>query len=119
MGRRFLHVIAAACLAALLAAPAALAAPSDADSSFGTGGATTTTFSQGPSEAHRLALDPTGRIVAVGRRERHANPADPASPLVQDWVVARYLADGRPDDTANDPTRAFNGNGRRNRRMAV
>ena len=38
-----------------------------ADTSFGAGGAVTTDFDSGADSARAVAIDPTGKIVAVGR----------------------------------------------------
>ncbi|HET6509897.1 MAG TPA: FG-GAP-like repeat-containing protein [Baekduia sp.] len=91
----------AARLAAVLlaaAAPAsAAAAPSDLDAGFGAGGTALSPFTQGASTATGVALDPQGRLLAVGTRVNAAGN--------RDWVVARDTADGQADT-------AFNGNGR-------
>ena len=58
------------------------------DPSFGNGGLLTTAFAAGASEANALALQPDGKIVVAGQ-DQGAGGAD--------FVVARYLGDGRPD----------------------
>ena len=67
MSLRVIRGFAAVFFAVLIAAPAALAAPGDLDATFGSGGVATAPFTQGVSEATHIALDPTGRLVAVGR----------------------------------------------------
>jgi len=67
------------------------------DRAFGGDGLTTARFSRN-AFANALALLPSGKVLAVGRRERLA----PKKPPV--WALARFRADGGAD-------RSFSGNG--------
>jgi uncharacterized delta-60 repeat protein len=70
------------------------------DSTFGAGGRVTTDF--GDSDGARsVAIDPRGRIVAVGRSDLHRDG----------FALARYRADGKLDPT-------FGGNGKARTRFA-
>jgi uncharacterized delta-60 repeat protein len=62
------------------------------DTGFGEGGLVRTMFPQCGCRIHGLAVQPDGRIVAVGERFRYGDAQD-------DWLiaVARYLPDGRRD----------------------
>jgi uncharacterized delta-60 repeat protein len=66
----------------------AIAAPGDLDPGFGSGGSVTTLFPDG-SFAQAVAIQPDGKIVAVGAA---AGPS-----LRGEFAVARYETDGSPD----------------------
>src|SRR5438128_982574 len=96
-GRRWRRPVSVALgfawLVSLVVATHALSAPaSDAwrlDPTFGDQGEVVTAFGSGFDEIHGVALQPDGKIVAVG---------ETASPTGRSqFVVARYLPDGRPD----------------------
>ncbi|GAA2796610.1 calcium-binding protein [Kitasatospora sp. CM 4170] len=92
---------AAGLLLALSAPGVALAAPGDLDTTFGTGGRVTTNFGGASSEADAVAVQPDGKIVAVG----HAD-------ITGDFALARYNTDGSPDPTfgtGGKVTTDFNG----------
>jgi uncharacterized delta-60 repeat protein len=61
------------------------------DKSFGTDGKLTTDFNHADDEAHAVALQPDGKILAAGR----TNFLGPSL----DFVVARYNSDGTLDST--------------------
>jgi uncharacterized delta-60 repeat protein len=65
------------------------------DSSFGTGGLATTSFGIRYEGAHSLALQPNGRIVAVGYLYGNDGTRPP-------FALARYDADGSLDDSFGD-----------------
>jgi uncharacterized delta-60 repeat protein len=78
----------------LLGAMAAHAAAGDLDVSFGTGGVTITDFAGLRDEALHAAVQPDGRIVAVGS----TNVLSYGSNFGQmDFALARYLPDGSLD----------------------
>jgi uncharacterized delta-60 repeat protein len=80
----------------LLAFSVALAASGDLDTTFSGDGRLTTDFSGGwHDRVMAIALQPNGRIVAVGD---HYDPANPHATSA-DFALARYLADGTPDST--------------------
>jgi uncharacterized delta-60 repeat protein len=60
------------------------------DPSFGAGGVATTDFGRSEEAAWGVALQPDGRIVAVGTAGNMADDED-------DFAIARYLQDGTPD----------------------
>jgi uncharacterized delta-60 repeat protein len=60
------------------------------DRGFGTGGVARTMFAQCGCLAHDVAVQPNGRIVAVGRRFRYGDAQDDGL-----FAVARYLPNGR------------------------
>ena len=60
------------------------------DHSFGTAGIASTDFGGDDDEAFDAALTPDGGIVAVGRTDAGGFPK-------QDFAVARYTPDGKPD----------------------
>lgn len=66
------------------------AAAGNLDSSFGSGGKVTTHFSSDFEEAFDLAIQPDGRIIAIGQTDLF-----PAS----DFAIARYNPDGSLDPT--------------------
>jgi uncharacterized delta-60 repeat protein len=70
------------------------------DSSFGSGGVVRTEFCAEPAAGtvNDLAIQPDGRIVAVGSARCGGNRV---------LAVARYLADGQPDPTFNEGWVAF------------
>jgi uncharacterized delta-60 repeat protein len=61
------------------------------DASFGTNGAVTTSFGGNPAEAHGLAIQADGKIVAVGQVLTHNFDVQ--------WAMARYKPDGSLDRT--------------------
>src|SRR5213079_331673 len=65
------------------------------DTSFGDGGIVTTTFPEG-SYAFALALQPDGKIIAVGTVFVDFNPGDMSD---TDFALARYNSDGSLDTT--------------------
>ena len=73
-------------------APRARAAASDLDLSFGNGGKVVTDISMNFDEAHGVAVQADGKIVAAG----FAQPTDFAS---RDFALVRYNADGSLDAT--------------------
>lgn len=84
-----LAVAAAVCVEAVGFSPTpALAAEGDLDPGFGTGGTLTTSFPVG-SYANAVAIQPDGKIVAVGAA---AGPS-----LTGEFAVARYGTDGTLD----------------------
>jgi uncharacterized delta-60 repeat protein len=87
--RGMCSVVIAALVVAGVATPA-LAAPGDLDPGFGTGGTVVTAFPVG-SFANAVAVQPDGRIVAVGAA---AGPSDTG-----EFAVARYEAGGSLDPT--------------------
>ncbi|MFJ3788744.1 calcium-binding protein [Kitasatospora sp. NPDC090091] len=92
---------AAGLLLALSAPGVAVAAPGDLDATFGTGGRVTTDFGGATSDADAVAVQPDGKIVAVG----HAD-------ITGDFALARYNADGSLDTlfgTGGKVTTDFNG----------
>ncbi|MFJ8012859.1 calcium-binding protein [Streptomyces sp. NPDC096339] len=87
--------VAAALGAALaLALPGvALAAPGDPDTGFGTGGRVTTDFG-GFEQVNGVAVQPDGKIIAVGLTDTGGVGGG-----VHNFAVARYNANGTPDST--------------------
>src|SRR5438045_1006848 len=87
-------LLIAACLA--LAVPAAAsAAPTDLDSSFGTGGVTTTPIFNGGTRLPSLIQDVVaqeGSLLFAGSRYRNNN---------WEWVIGRYTANGTLDTAFN------------------
>jgi uncharacterized delta-60 repeat protein len=79
----------------LLARPV-VAAPGDLDTTFGTGGQVTTSFSTGIDEGYSVAQQGDGKIVVAGYTETSTGYA---------FAVARYQADGSLD-------RGFGGTGK-------
>jgi uncharacterized delta-60 repeat protein len=71
------------------------------DRGFGTGGVVRTMFAQCGCWAYDVAVQPNGRIVAVGRRFRYGDAQDDGL-----FAVARYLPDGRLDPTFSRDGRA-------------
>jgi len=65
------------------------------DRSFGSGGIVTTTFPAG-SYAFDVALQPDGKIIAVGTVFTGFDPGEQSN---TDFALARYNADGSPDAT--------------------
>ncbi len=66
------------------------AAPGDLDPGFGKGGRVMTAFASAHNHAYAIALQPDGRIVAVGETERGSR---------FDFAVARYERNGALDRT--------------------
>jgi uncharacterized delta-60 repeat protein len=69
---------------------------------FGNRGKVTTKFNKPSSEVHAIAIDRAGRIVAVGEVMTHRLPRGPfpgGVPYLTDFAVARYLPNGRLDDS--------------------
>ncbi|MFD8631523.1 hypothetical protein [Streptomyces sp. NPDC059656] len=71
----------------------AVAAPGDPDTGFGTGGRVTTDFG-GFEQVNGVAVQPDGKIVAVGLTDTGG-----ADGGVDNFAVARYDANGTPDNT--------------------
>lgn len=71
------------------------------DRSFGSGGVVRTPFEQCGCFAFDVALQPDGKIVAVGRRFRYGDAQNDEL-----FAVARYLPDGRLDRTFSHDGRA-------------
>lgn len=67
------------------------AAAGDLDPSFGSGGKVTTDFLEGSDQANSLAIQPDGKIVAVGTTASNATAGD--------FAVARYNKDGGLDSS--------------------
>ncbi|HEY0068086.1 MAG TPA: T9SS type A sorting domain-containing protein [Flavisolibacter sp.] len=71
------------------------------DNTFGSNGIVITDMADavdGWDEIQAIALQPDGRIVAAG----YTNNAGMAGPLTMDFAIARYNADGTPDDSFGD-----------------
>jgi uncharacterized delta-60 repeat protein len=92
-GRRLLL---AACVLAVLLIPAAQATPGAPDPSFNGPGKVTTAIGSGNDEAHALARQPDGKLVAAGYSHNGAN---------NDFALARYNPNGSLDTS-------FNGSGK-------
>lgn len=73
----------------LLCPQAAMAAPGDPDTTFGTGGKTTLNFG-GTDRATHVVATPDGRFVAIGSTDATGSG---------DFAVARFTAAGAPDPT--------------------
>jgi uncharacterized delta-60 repeat protein len=86
MRRRTLVTSALVGLTCLTTTLAAVAAPGDLDSDFGTGGTTITSFARGYSFAFDVAVQANDRIVVVGGAAGR-------------FAVARFTAQGAPDTT--------------------
>lgn len=67
------------------------------DQNFGNGGVTTEDFGRN-DEIHYLALQDDGKIVAAGFRETETG---------HDFVIARYLSDGKRDEDFGDKGKAI------------
>ena len=70
------------------------AAAGDLDPSFGSGGKVTTDFFGVFDGVAALAIQPDGKIVAVGSTD-----TDPSSAVQVDFALARYNSDGSLDST--------------------
>ena len=92
-------MIAAASIAFATALAASAASPADLDQAFGTGGVVTTDFGANES-GEAMTLLPDGRIVVAGGLNPDSDDYDS-----DEFVVARYSAEGRLDPT-------FDGDGR-------
>jgi uncharacterized delta-60 repeat protein len=100
-------------LSLVVSSGVALAADGSLDPSFDADGKATTVF-PGGSIANAVAVQPDGRIVAVGVA---AGPS-----LTGDFAVARYLPDGSLDDTFDADgmlTTAIGGGGEEARSVAI
>lgn len=62
------------------------------DSSFGNGGKVSTELNLGDGRAYDAAIQPDGKIVAVGFNAVHLDPTN-----VEDFALVRYLSDGSLD----------------------
>jgi uncharacterized delta-60 repeat protein/uncharacterized repeat protein (TIGR01451 family) len=107
--RRFVRRATAILTAGLFVAASLMtpvkAAPGDLDPSFGSGGVVTTDISAFGSEAHSLAIQADGKIVAAGSS---------ATPTNQQFALARYNPDGSLDQafgSAGQVTTSFPGQG--------
>lgn len=81
--------------------------PSD---SFGTRGRITDNFG-GSATARAIVIQPDGKIVVAGTA---FSPTDTTYPYDSDFILARYLSDGRPDTTfgaGGHQTTTFTGDG--------
>jgi len=85
--RRAFNVLLAAGLAVWMTV-SALAAPSDLDTSFGTGGKVTTNSASSVEEARAVVIQPDGKIVVAGYQSAGFGP---------DFFIARYNPNGTPD----------------------
>src|SRR5262245_18165160 len=83
-GRRLLS----GCLLALRLIPSAQAAPGALDPSFGTGGKVTTAIGPGNDVALAAAIQPDGKVVAIGSSSNGSN---------DDLALVRYNAGGSLD----------------------
>ncbi|MGW6919459.1 calcium-binding protein [Kitasatospora sp. NPDC054939] len=102
---------AAGLLLALSVPGAALAAPGDLDTAFGTGGRVTTDFGGGSDEARGVVVQSDGKIVVAG----YAGATD-------DFALARYNPDGSLDagfGTGGRVTTDFNGGSDEARGLAL
>jgi len=81
---------------AIAAATSAWAAPGDLDATFGTGGIARTELNS-VEEAHALALQTDGKLVAAG--SKLIPTAAPEIPPLPDVAVVRYNTDGTLDGT--------------------
>src|SRR3954447_18172860 len=92
--RMIASVVAVVVGACAVGAASAQAAPGDLDTAFGAGGKLTTDFAGNGDEAHAVAVQADGKVVAAGG----ALVTTPLGTL-QDFALARYRPDGTLDPT--------------------
>ncbi len=99
---QFLSILAAICLAYGMPVTFASVSISDLDPSFGVGGKVITSFDLATTGITDIALQPDGKILAVGATSVYSDSA-----CISDFVVTRYNNDGSLDTSfgSNGQTR--------------
>jgi uncharacterized delta-60 repeat protein len=90
LGRQLVAAAMTLFIASLGALLPARAASGDLDPTFGAGGSVRTDFAGNIDQANAVALQPDGKIVAAGSSFSNTK-------TVEDFIVARYLANGTLD----------------------